>query len=376
MIIQILNYQTQNLIFFILLSLAVILTFRAKKDKTIMSVETTTELKGLAIMVIVLAHIAFGLVSDNRFLQPLSYLAGPGVDLFFFLSGFGLTCSALRKKLPVLKFYLKRLSKVIIPVWIFLVIILILDKLFLNISYPLPEIVKSFLGYFPRADLYKDINSPLWFITPLIFYYLLFPLLFNKKYPEFSAILLFLIGYFLIKYNVVSDYLHVQLDGGVIGLWTLHYMAFPLGILFASILNRLQTQPSLIKLTKKISNIQYFNIINSLILVLLILAWYFVFTHSPDNNASKLTLQLYSILLMFLITIIFILKPLANKFFFWFGIFSFEIYLLHWPLMYHYDFIFKFLPAGLATFLYLIFFILLGLGINKIKQKILNKKTA
>jgi len=39
----------------------------------------TQELKGLAILSIVFAHIAYMLVSDSRFLYPLSVAAGVGV---------------------------------------------------------------------------------------------------------------------------------------------------------------------------------------------------------------------------------------------------------------------------------------------------------
>jgi peptidoglycan/LPS O-acetylase OafA/YrhL len=69
--------------------------------------------------------------------------------------------------------------------------------------------------------------------------------------------------------------------------------------------------------------------------------------------------------------------PLGILFLIWLGIYSFEIYLLHWPLLSRYNFLFKFLPAGLATFLYLP--ILLGLAylMNKLIDKLplVNKKT-
>jgi len=42
------------------------------------------------------------------------------------------------------------------------------------------------------------------------------------------------------------------------------------------------------------------------------------------------------------------------------GTYSYEMYLLHWPLLSRYDFLYRTLPASLATFAYLALFIGLG----------------
>ena len=47
------------------------------------------------------------------------------------------------------------------------------------------------------------------------------------------------------------------------------------------------------------------------------------------------------------------------------GIYSYEIYLLHWPLMYRFDFVYKILPPALATCLYLFIFIGLGMVLQR-----------
>ncbi len=377
MIVQLTNYQTQNLIFFILLALAVILTTRRKTDNTAMSIATTNELKGLAILAIIFSHVGYFLTTNNQFLFPLSTWSGVGVNLFFFLSAFGLTMSALRvkasedahaarkKDLSIGKFYLKRLSRVIIPVWIFLIIFLLLDKFALDLTYPLATTIKNFFGFFPRANLYLDINSPLWFITPLIFYYLLFPILFRKKIPELTALALYIISYYLVTYFVP-----LSVDAGVKGFWQIHYLAFPLGILFASLLTRLKNYQPLINIKNKIVNKKPLTIIlNYLFLILLILAWLYFFKNSGVGEAKN-TEQFYSLVAMFITIFIFILKPIKNQFLNWLGIFSFEIYLLHWPLMYRYDFIFRFLPAGIAMFLYLLLFIGIGWGIKNYLPKL------
>ena len=222
------------------------------------------------------------------------------------------------------------------------------------------------MGFYPQANLYANINSPLWFITPLIFYYLLFPIIFIKKIPELTALLFYIIGIYLINWNI-------NIDTGVRGLWAIHYLAFPLGILFASILNRLKNNQQINNLIIKLkTNKILFYILYATGLIVLSTFWLYFFKHSGVGQA-KMTEQLFSLLALLITTFIFILKPIESKFLIWLGVFSYEIYLLHWPLIYRYDFLFRFLPAGAAMFIYLIFFILLGFLINKLKEKITKK---
>ena len=68
------------------LLLALLVSARRAKNHSFFPPSTTTELKGLAILMIVFSHIGYFLVSDHRFLVPLSNYAGVGVDLFFLLS--------------------------------------------------------------------------------------------------------------------------------------------------------------------------------------------------------------------------------------------------------------------------------------------------
>lgn len=369
MLTHLFNPQTQNTIFFILLALAVILTSRKKTDNTILSIETTNELKGLAILSVIFIHVGYFLTSNNQFLFPLSTFGGVGVNIFLFLSGFGLTMSALKKDLSISKFYLKRLSKVIIPVWIFLIIFLLLDKFALGITYPTALTIRNFFGFFPQADLFHDINSPLWFITPLVLYYLLFPLLFRKKIPELTALAFYIIYYYLLKYFIPDE-----VNEGVKNLWILHYWAFPLGILFASILTRLKNYQQFNNLAIKLQNKRLISItLRSFVLCLMALVWYYFFKNSGVGE-DKFTEQLYSIIAMFITIFIFILKPIKNQFLNLLGVFSFELYLLHWPLMNRYDFIFRFIPAGLAMFLYLLVFMGIGWGIKNLPAKIKSLK--
>jgi peptidoglycan/LPS O-acetylase OafA/YrhL len=70
--------------------------------------------------------------------------------------------------------------------------------------------------------------------------------------------------------------------------------------------------------------------------------------------------QLVSLLTMFLVLAVFILKRFRFGLLSVIGYVSFEIYLVHWPLISRYDFLYTHTPAWLATALYLGIFVALG----------------
>jgi membrane-bound acyltransferase YfiQ involved in biofilm formation len=160
----------QTWIFSLIFLAGLLIFIKPRKVKEWFPVEASTELKGAAILMIVLSHIGYFLVNDHRFLWPLSIMAGIGVNLFLFLSGFGLTVSQLRKNLSVGQFYQKRLLKLFQPFWIVLGVFLILDFFLLKISYSWVFIGKAIIGIFTWADITQSFNSPLWYFT-LIFGY-------------------------------------------------------------------------------------------------------------------------------------------------------------------------------------------------------------
>jgi peptidoglycan/LPS O-acetylase OafA/YrhL len=110
------------------------LTFRKSKHTEFFPISVTQELKGLGILTVVFAHFAYMLVTNADFLFPLSIIAGVGVDLFLFMSGYGLSVGMLKRPLPVLDFYKRRLIKIFIPFWIAIILIFAADAIFLDIQ--------------------------------------------------------------------------------------------------------------------------------------------------------------------------------------------------------------------------------------------------
>jgi len=353
MLIQVNNALQETWIFSIIFFVLLLIFIKPRKIAEWFPGSLTTELKGLAIIMIVLSHIGYFLVSDTRFLWPLTIMAGVGVNLFLFLSGFGLTASQLQKDLTVWQFYKKRLLKLFLPFWLSLLVFFSLDILVLKLSYSWTYIAKAFVGIFTHADLYQDINSPLWYFTFILGYYLLFPLLFSKKRPWLSALGLYLAGYLIVRLEpTVLDY--------VMHLYKIHIIAFPLGVLAAWGVTKLKSPVILEKLAQGWRAIGYYLVMAAL-LVLFIYANYNSGIGGTPNKE-----QWMSVLAVIAISLVFVLKKIEFKIFYWVGVYSYEIYLWHWPIMYRYDIFYRFMPAWLATLLYLAFFVGLGWGVSKL----------
>jgi peptidoglycan/LPS O-acetylase OafA/YrhL len=347
--IQVIDPVTQTIFFSVAFFSLVALTIRKSTTSDFFPVSTTNELKGFAILAIIFSHIGYFLSTDTKFLFPLSILAGVGVNLFLFLSGFGLTLSQIKKPLDLKEFYLKRLLKLFIPLWLILIIFLVIDKLILGVAYP-PEIIKnSFLGWYPQADIFLSFNSPLWYFTLILFYYLLFPLFYIKKYPILSPILLVLFSLWLFSQKWFLDTsFPLTIKEDVFDLYKLHFIAFPLGM-FVAIVTR------------------DFKAIKPRLGLFFISLLFIIFVYTAFNSGvgeGKKIEQLISLVTMFAIILIFMIKNFEIRFFTIFGIFAYEIYLIHWPILLRYGYLYKLFPAWFATLAYLLVFLVIAFLLN------------
>lgn len=338
-------------IFFSLIFLSLFfISIRKKATETFLSKETTNQLKGFSILAIIFSHIGYFLSSDPKFLYPYSILAGVGVNLFLFISGFGLTLSQIKSPLPPILFYKKRLSKLFIPLWVVITIFLGIDFFLLNRSYPVIEIIHSFLGFFPRADLFQNLDSPLWYFLVILFYYLIFPLIFIKRAPLLSPILVLSLSLLLLN-------LPLPFDPDVLNLYKLHFLAFPLGMLFGLV----------------IQNIKFKLNLSLKLLILSIVVPIFLYTSINSGVGQNLYIeQGISLITAFSAIIIFALSRLKFKLFSLFGIYSYEIYLLHWPILSRFN-LFRGLPPFLMVVLNLFLFILLAYALQETIGKIMKQ---
>ncbi|MDO8667668.1 MAG: acyltransferase family protein [bacterium] len=371
MTISINNPVESTYIFAAILLVAIIVWTRRRRGGDFFPPEATQELKGLAILAIVFSHIGYFLISGQKFLFPLSVMAGVGVNLFLFLSGYGLTASSIKSKFTWKKigqFYRCRWLKLFMPFWLTLAVFFLLDYFLLDLNYGLSYLVQSFLGFFPRADLYNDVNSPLWYFSLILFYYLLFPLVFLLRNHRLSALAVYLITYLIIWLNpgYLSQVMH---------LYKVHILAFPLGMLFASLyyepnnfLNQVVFRiRSLVSGSS--SGVKYFKKIFYWIFVIILLA---IAVYTADySNIGSYKEEFTSIITMSALIILFLIKKINFGFLYIVGVYSYEIYLLHWPILYRYEMFYGSMPAWLATALYLLLFLILGLALKKVSEVVL-----
>ena len=358
-------YQT-NLIVIAVLIAVVLFTFKRAKHTDLFPVSVTQELKGLGILTVVFAHFAYMLVTNADFLFPLSIIAGVGVDLFLFMSGYGLTVGMLKKPLPIFEFYKRRVIKIFIPFWVAIILIFAANAIFLDIHYTVPYMIQSLLGWFPTAEGFNDVNSPFWYITWMMMFYILFPLVFSTKRPWLSAIILSVIATLIGVYN--------PLEMGDNWLHRLHTVAFSLGIVFAWLLFETKDKENkLVKVLKHFRNESKF--MPYIVIALMLAVVVYMSLHTTANHWPTLTAilgkgyfvdQLTSIIIMFAFIVIFSLKRFDNRFLSIYGLYSFEVYLIHWPLMGRYDVFFDILPAWAAVVAWMVTFILVSWLLQKI----------
>jgi peptidoglycan/LPS O-acetylase OafA/YrhL len=392
MIINITNAVDQTWVFGTIFLIALIVSIKRKNPKHLFPVSLTQELKGFAVLAIVLSHIGYFLVNDHRFLFPLSIIAGVAVDMFLFLSGYGITTSVyIKKSTSVLGFYRKRLPKLMIPFWIVLGLLFAASFLILKETHTWQYIVRSFLGFFPSADIYKDLDSPLWYFTVILAYYLIFPLVFSKKSPWIAMVVLYGVGY------AVTRIWWPEILSGVLGLYYVHIFAFPFGVFMGWLLekrhimwraflnsmnkylDKLHFRPVRRSL-KTIKNTTFFRIelkhikriVRYFFMAILGLIVLYTAYYSDYGNMDKVWIM--STITMSAIVALFIMKRVEFRLFSLFGLYSYEIYLLHWPVMYRYDIFYRYLPAGIATALYLILFVILAWILHKLTDWILKEE--
>lgn len=372
---DVVSFTSLQLSTFVVIAFAILVLFTTLKQSThsdVFPISVTNELKGLGILTVVFAHFAYMKVTNAEFLFPLSIIAGVGVDLFLFMSGFGLTVGMLKRPMKTVDFYKKRVIKIFIPFWIALIIMFIADAIFMDKTYSVGYIIKSMLGFFPTADGFGDVNSPFWYITWMIMFYLLYPLVFFKDKPWLSAIILAVIATIIGTFNIF--------DLGSNWLHRLHTVAFSMGILLAWLLQ--------VKEGEKNRFIEYIKDFRDnskdmkyIIIFIMFAIVFYVSQRTGAGSWPALTAilgegffveQLMSIVIMLAFTVIFILKKVDSKFLTMYGVYSYEVYLIHWPLMAKYDIFFVYLPAWAAVIAWLVAFILVSMILQRLVTPVSN----
>jgi len=153
-------------------------------------------------------------------------------------------------------------------------------------------------------------------------------------------------------------------------LYQLHYMAFPLGLAFAHLYKKnymINIKNKLVRMTKAPKLIEII-----IYLLIILLFGIFGYTAVHSNVGNKIIYEhLTSLISMFALLFIVILKNIQSGLLITLGVYSYEIYLIQWPLMYRYDFVYKYTAPFLGTMIYIGIFIIFGFCLNRIVKKII-----
>lgn len=183
---------------------------------------------GFAILSVCVFHLYFLLAntaSGTNFIANMLFFiletGNIGVDIFVFLSGFGLFHS-LYKKSGLRSFYIKRAVRILPAYWTGLILFFALNAV-LNHAFD----IKDFVMHFTLVDYFVTGDAMLWYVPFTVVLYLLYPLLYRyadtvkKKTVLFFILLLisfathFIPGFEATEYDVAKDRLPLFVLGTI-----------------------------------------------------------------------------------------------------------------------------------------------------------------
>lgn len=174
----------------------------------------TIALRGLCAVEIVIGHIGVASRDPWLFLNRKAGVLVVGV--FLFLSGYGLIFSLNKKENYLQGFFRHRIPKLLLPAFFVYIIYYILEL----VNTPVGSRLAVTLKYFTFLKFSEKIN---WYVTELLFLYVIFYLLYRYfKVKTANIVLSVLCVFFII----------ICYFGGAGNTWYGSTLCFPLGILF------------------------------------------------------------------------------------------------------------------------------------------------
>lgn len=308
----------ENVADFIIIPFLIMLLYKSKLytkhsefNQEYLSVDNTIKYKGILALLVLLRHLT--LVTNSGILgeitMPVSDLC---VKMFFFISGYGVTCSFLENKSSSI---VKRYKKLLIPLLMSSAFYL-LYYLFSNTFYDFPQFSASaiFTGFFKYG--YTFVYNT-WFVIVLFIQYLFFMLVFekNKLKDRTKILLLLLTSTFL---TVVFFVMYRKVGWQIV--WCISIYAFNFGVIWAKYKEELDSFFRY-KFEQKYI-LAFFALIICVLVQEFLLKNVDVFYDIFKHLITSSFLILVSVLTMMKI-------ELNNKIWNFVGVISYEIYLLH-----------------------------------------------
>ena len=194
-----------------ILSLLILISFRKSVREQPLSILQTNQMKGIAILIIIVHHVAL-VMGNAGYLSLFSRLGFPSVAIFLVLSGYGIFLSIEKKGLN--NFFSKRVMRVYIPFILAMTCkILIFDYFILNKR---SRVANSLLNIF-LYPLSLDMN--MWFIVYILFWYCITYVIFSVNKLNKSKIFYFFLTAIVVCILPAPDTWHDNPFSFPFGCW-------------------------------------------------------------------------------------------------------------------------------------------------------------
>jgi len=192
-----------------ILSLLILISFRKGVREQPLSILQTNQMKGIAILIIIVHHVAL-VMGNAGYLSLFSRLGFPSVAIFLILSGYGIFLSIEKKGLN--NFFSKRVMRVYIPFILAMTYkILIFDYFILNKR---SGVGNSLLNIFLAP---ATLDRYMWFIVYILFWYSITYVIFSMNKLNKSKIFYLFLTAILVGISPVPH------------LWISNCFSFPFG---------------------------------------------------------------------------------------------------------------------------------------------------
>jgi len=337
------NPEICNLFIIAIILLITLASIRKTEIQYFFHKDQSIQLKGLAIIFIILGHLWVHVVG----FFPKLLFGGEAVAMFLLLSGYGLT-SSYKNRVVLPRVYLTaRLNRVMVPYWVITVLIVALDYLILNRTYNLQDIVMTMLGININVNT-RYIDYVRWFITFILIWYICFFIAYLFFKDKTRMLFLFLCSVIIFP----MDYYITHL-----GFYQI--FAFPLGCAIAIHYSNIESI---------LSRHPRFSLAIAIVALVGVVIYKFtssiIFSPYLPSIVIKTLDEGISILFCFALTIILAVvaaKGYQSLFLCFMGTISYELFLLHGAFLIKYNPIIirseSILPLSFSIFLLCITFI-------------------
>jgi len=354
------SYGTYSLYIILSLIILIIIFSLRKADRSnkedYFAFETTNNLRGLAVIFLMVGHLSIHLIDSTQFLE---YAGNWAVIIFLLMSGIGMakTYNIVDVSHTFLE---KRIRRLLFPLWISLALFYILDFILINRSYPIKSMILHFLGITgPTLPLSTE-----WFITYILYLYVIFFLVAKIKTSPFIKFSIILFSLFVTSLFIKN----IEILDSTLAIWVQYTIVFPSGILvglydkkiFYLLDSFYRSSPIIFMSSMILLFLGYFELTNNVSYINSILISNIIDCLVKSLRPTFLILAI-AMLAFILDTHLIRSLPLSIL-----GSYSFEIYLLHFPFMQSYDFFLFRKPLFLHFIIYLLLIILLSYILKKI----------